>query len=82
MLKRTLQPTHAEPAITGGLTLETRDEARAETPADTRRTGPTRLTRLLHRLPKIGASLHDPRLDWPNLVEDDYHRFRNQPRGW
>ena len=34
MLQRTLQPTHGEPAITGELTLDTRDEAGAETPAD------------------------------------------------
>ena len=81
MLQRTLQPTHSEPAITRGLTLDTPDEAGAENPADTSPAGPPPLTRLLHRLPKIGAGLHDPRLDWPNLVEDDYQRFRNQPNG-
>jgi len=24
---------------------------------------------------------HDPILEWPDLVEDDYYRFRNTPNG-
>jgi hypothetical protein len=82
MLQRALQPTHSEPPITGGLALDTPDEAWAETPVATSPAGPPPLTRLLHRLPKMFAGLHDPRLDCPNLVEDDYYRFRNQPSGW
>jgi hypothetical protein len=79
-LLRALKPAHRGPAATGGLALGTRDEA--ETSAGSSLAVPPRLTRLLHRLPKIGAGLYDPRLDWPNLVEDDYYRFRNQPSGW
>jgi hypothetical protein len=79
-LMRALKPAHRGPAATGGLALGTRDEA--ETSAGSSLAVPPRLTRLLHRLPKIGAGLYDPRLDWPNLVEDDYYRFRNQPSGW
>jgi len=31
--------------------------------------------------PKAGASYHDPLFGRPDLVEDDYYRFRHQPRG-
>jgi hypothetical protein len=30
---------------------------------------------------KAGGSYHDPLFERPDLVEDDYCRFRNQPYG-
>jgi hypothetical protein len=41
-----------------------------------------RITRPLRTAPKTGASYHDPLFERPDLVENDYHRFRHQPRGW
>jgi hypothetical protein len=41
-----------------------------------------RVAALLRPGPKIGASYHDPLFGRPDLVEDDYYRFRHQPRGW
>jgi hypothetical protein len=78
MLQDAVQRTHSEPVITGGLTPGAWDETGAGTAADT---SPAhgRLARLLHRLPEINLAYYDPRLDWPNLVEDDYYRLRNQP---
>lgn len=38
-----------------------------------------RVAVLLRRGPKTGASYRDPLFDRPDLVEDDYCRFRNQP---
>jgi hypothetical protein len=32
-------------------------------------------------VPKTGASWHDPLFERPDLIEDDYYRLRNQPRG-
>jgi hypothetical protein len=36
----------------------------------------------LRRAVRIGCSYYDPVFELPDLVEDDYYRFRNQPRGW
>lgn len=41
-----------------------------------------RLAGLLRRVPETGAHYYDPLFEQPDLVEDDYYRFRNQPRGW
>jgi hypothetical protein len=41
-----------------------------------------RLTDLLRPAPTTGASHHDPLFRRPDLIEDDYYRFRHQPRGW
>jgi hypothetical protein len=32
-------------------------------------------------VPKTGASWHDPLFERLDLIEDDYYRLRNQPRG-
>jgi hypothetical protein len=40
-----------------------------------------RVAGLLRRVPKTNGSYHDPLFERPDLVEDDYHRFRNQPYG-
>ena len=40
-----------------------------------------RLAGLLRRAPKTGGHYHDPLFERPNVVEDDYYRFRNQPCG-
>jgi hypothetical protein len=41
-----------------------------------------RVAALLRPGAKIGASYHDQLFGRPDLVEDDYYRFRHQPRGW
>jgi hypothetical protein len=51
--------------------------ARSELRADRLR----RIADLLRRAPKTGASYYDPLFERPDLIEDDYYRFRNQPRG-
>jgi hypothetical protein len=40
-----------------------------------------RLAGLLRRVPKTAAARYDPLFERPDLVEDDYYRFRNQPHG-
>ena len=40
-----------------------------------------RIAALPRPAPRIGASYHDPLFRRPDLVEDDYYRFRHQPRG-
>jgi hypothetical protein len=32
-------------------------------------------------VPTTGGGYHDPLFERPDLVEDDYYRFRHQPRG-
>jgi hypothetical protein len=39
-----------------------------------------RITGLLMRLAKTRARYYDPLFERPDLIEDDYYRFRNQPR--
>jgi hypothetical protein len=51
--------------------------ARAEIRGDRLR----RVVGLLRRVPKTGASCHDPLFERPDLIEDDYYRLRNQPHG-
>ena len=40
-----------------------------------------RVTNLLRRRPKTGASYSDSLFRRPEIVENDYYRFRHQPRG-
>jgi hypothetical protein len=40
-----------------------------------------RITGLLMRLSRTRASYYDPLFWRPDLIEDDYYRLRNQPRG-
>lgn len=40
-----------------------------------------RVANLLRRQPKTSASYHDPLFGTPDTVENDYYRFRHQPRG-
>jgi hypothetical protein len=40
-----------------------------------------RVTGLLMRLSRTRASYYDPLFWRPDLIEDDYYRLRNQPRG-
>jgi hypothetical protein len=51
--------------------------ARAEIRGDLLR----RVAGLLRRAPKTGGSYRDPLFERPDLVENDYYRFRNQPHG-
>jgi len=39
-----------------------------------------RITGLLMRLARMRDGYYDPLLWRPDLIEDDYYRFRNQPR--
>ncbi len=65
------------------------DQPAAACPGRTGSAGPEnrrgrlrRLAGLLHRVPRNHGDCYDPRFERPDLVEDDYYRFRNQPRGW
>lgn len=40
-----------------------------------------RVTGLLMRLSRTRVSYYDPLFWRPDLIEDDYYRLRNQPRG-
>jgi hypothetical protein len=48
---------------------------------ENRRHAPSRVATLLRRRPKTGASYSDPLFERPDIVENDYYRFRHQPRG-
>jgi len=39
-----------------------------------------RLQRITGLLMRLATSCYDPLLERPDLIEDDYYRFRNQPR--
>ena len=41
-----------------------------------------RVARMLRRVYRTGGRYYDPLLARPDVVEDDYYRFRHQPRGW
>lgn len=41
-----------------------------------------RVAGLLRPALSTGTSHHDPLFGQPDLVEDDYYRFRHQPRSW
>ena len=64
--------TCAPAPVTSGLGPR---KAQAETGGGLRR----RVAGLLRRVRKSGGSHHDPLFARPDLVEDDYYRFRNQP---
>jgi len=40
-----------------------------------------RVANLLRRRPKTDTSYYDPLFRAPDTVENDYYRFRHQPRG-
>src|SRR5215472_8115034 len=68
-LARTDLPAAARPDSTG----DTRTESRGDRLR--------RVAGLLRRVLEIGGSYHDPLFERSDLIEDDYYRFRNQPRG-
>jgi len=49
--------------------------------AEGRGNRPRRLAGLLRWAPKNAHSHHDPLFDRPDMVENDYYRFRNYPSG-
>ena len=55
---------------------ETRVSEPVTKPRGDRRRQVGRLLRLL------GAFYHDPLFERPDLIEDDYYRLINRPRGW
>jgi hypothetical protein len=67
-------PTGSPAAACPGRTSSARPE--------NRRGRVRRLAGLLHRVPKNHGDCYDPRFERPDLVKDDYCRFRIQPRGW
>jgi len=63
---------------------DTREQS-TEAPAMQRATRPRvdhqrQFGRLFQRL--LGSGYHESLFERPDLVEDDYYRFINQPRGW
>ena len=74
---RPLLPRRAQTVRPAGACSDRTGSTRAEIRGDRLR----HLADLLQRAPKTGAGRYDPLFDRPDLVEDDYHRFRNQPRG-
>lgn len=68
---------HAQTARPAAARSDRTSSARAETRADRLR----RIASLLRRTPKTRASCYDPLFERPGLIEDDYYRLRNQPRG-
>ena len=54
------------------------NEHRTKSPGDHQ----NRVSRLLRRLPGAGTGYRDSLFERPDVVEDDYYRFINGPRGW
>jgi hypothetical protein len=50
-------------------------------PAETHVGRPRRIAGLLRPGPKTPGSYRDPLFERPDLIEDDYYRLLNQPRG-
>ena len=75
-------------AVTGTLDLAEAPDTRIPVPVapdhdPSTATRPRRLVDLLRRARRSGgSSYYDPLFGRPDLVEDDYYRFRNQSRGW
>jgi hypothetical protein len=67
----------AQAALPAAACSDRTGSARAETHGDRLR----RVAGLLRRVPTTGGGYHDPLFERPDLVEDDYYRFRHQPRG-
>ena len=72
-----LLPRRAQTARPAGACSDRTGSTRAEIRGDRLR----HLADLLQRAPKTGAGRYDPLFERPDLVEDDYYRFRNQPHG-
>jgi hypothetical protein len=74
---RALLPGLARTALPAAARWGRRDSARAGNRGDPLQqiAGPVRRAR------KTGGSDYDPLFEQPDLIEDDYYRFRNQPRG-
>ena len=73
---RPLLPRRAQTARPAGACPERTGSAPAEVRGDRLQ----RLAGLLRRVPKTGACRYDPLFERPDLVEDDYYRFRNLSR--
>jgi len=77
LLPRRAAARRAQTTVPTAACSDRTGSARAEIRGDRLR----RLAGLLRRVPKAGGH-RDPLFERPDLVEDDYYRFRNQPRGW
>jgi hypothetical protein len=67
----------AQTALPVAVRSDRTGSARAETRADRLR----RIVGLLRRVPQTRARYYDPLFERPDLIEDDYYRLRNHPRG-
>jgi hypothetical protein len=67
----------AQTALPVAVRSDRTGSARAETRADRLR----RIVSLLRRVHKTRARYYDPLFERPDLIEDDYYRLRNHPRG-
>ena len=76
---RPLLPRRAQAALPTAACSDNAGSASAETRGGRLRRA---AAALLRPGPKIGGSYRDPLFGRPDLVEDDYYRFRHQPRGW
>ena len=75
---RPLLTRRAQTAPAAAASSDTTGSARTAIGGDRLR----RVAGLLRRMPKTGGSFYDPLFGRPDPVEDDYYRFRHQPRGW
>lgn len=70
-------PRRAQTALPAAACSDKTGSAQAGTRGDRLR----RVAGLLRRVLKTSGSYCDPLFERPDLVEDDYYRFRNQPHG-
>ena len=75
---RALLTRRAQTAPAAAASSDTTGSARTANGGDRLR----RVAGLLRRTPTTGCSFYDPLSGRPDLVEDDYYRFRHQSRGW
>jgi hypothetical protein len=78
---RPLLPRCAARRAQTALPAAARSDRTGSTRAELRGDRLRRLAGLLRRAPTTGG-YRDPLFERPDLVEDDYYRFRNQPHGW
>jgi hypothetical protein len=77
-----LVPSHAARLAPAATSIAACPDRAGSVRPETRGHRPRRLLGLLRRATRAGGSYYDPLFERPDLLEDDYYRFRNQPRGW
>lgn len=79
---RPLLPRRAARRAQTALPAGARSDGTGIARAESRGARPRRLAGQLRPVHQPGWSYYDPLFERPDLVENDYYRFRNQPRGW